>query len=135
MIKKILVIGLSIIVFSCTNKTINEINSLEFETYSTIVKKIPEIGERVSNLVENDFNNINAIMIESNPAMSPVIDDILYSFFGESIDGAQVYMFIDKANNNILIGYFNATNNTVQIYEETTGLTSNGEFERWVSGD
>jgi len=135
MIKKILIIGLSLIVFSCTNKTISEINTLKFETYSSVVRKIPEIGERISNLVKNDYNTINGIMVESNPAMSPVIDNFLYSFFGENENGEQVYIIIDISNNNILIGYYNAINNKVKVYEEKEGLTIFEDFNRWVNGE
>ena len=123
-----------IVGISC-NTTVKQLNDLEYKNYSVVIKELPELQERFKNLVKEDYLDINEILIESNPSLSPVIDGVLYSFFGDVENGDQVYVLIDKANENILLGYYCSEENNVKVYEEKKGATINPEFEQWLNGE
>jgi len=44
-------------------------------------------------------------------------------------------VLIDKANENILLGYYCSEENNVKVYEEKKGATINPEFEQWLNGE
>src|SRR6056297_637356 len=99
MIRNIFLIGLSLFIFGCSSNN-KQLRDLEFEEYSTVMKEIPELKQRIKKLVNEDFAEIEQVLKESNPTLSPVIDGLLYSFFGGTDNGTQVYILIDKANEN-----------------------------------
>ncbi len=134
MIRKILVIGMSLIILTCSSND-KQLRDLEFEEYSLVVKELPELKQRIKKLVNGSYTKIEQVLIESDPTLSPVIDGLLYSFFGDSDNGTQVYILIDKANENILLGYYCSEEELVKVYEEKKGVTKNPEFEQWLVGE
>ena len=134
MFKNLGLIGLILFTFGCNNM-VKELNNLEFNEYSVVAEKLPELQERIKVLVKDDYLEIHQILLDSNPTLSPVIDNLLYSFFGNVENGDQVYMLLDSSNDNILLGYYSSRENNVKIYEEKKGVTINGEFDKWLKGE
>lgn len=97
-----------------------------------VVKELLELQLRIKKLVKEDYSKINQILIESNSSLLPVVEGVLYSFFGEDETGSQVYVIIDQANEK---GFYCSNIDEVKVYEEKKGITTNGEFERWLNGE
>jgi len=135
MIKRLLSLVLCIVVFSCSNNSFNDISKLEFKTYTIVVTEVPEVQVRLQKLLGNDYEIINSLLVKSNPGLSPIVDGYLFSFFADNANYDQVYMLIDNSNNNILLGYYNATEDKVRVFEEKEGATYDGEFDKWVNGE